>query len=76
MREAVLNLSKSFRKYATYLDKEREAMKVHHSRLEVNTDVDELSILAGKPLFPGPTARYSTLHEALQIARNYDPIFL
>ena len=51
-------------------------MNERHSRLEVNTDVDELSILAGKHLFPGPSARYSSLHGALQKAKDYDAIFV
>ena len=76
VREAILKLSENFRKYATYLNKQRESMNERHSRLEVNTDVDELSILAGKHLFPGPSARYSSLHGALQKAKDYDAIFV
>ena len=76
VREAILNLSENLRKYATYLNKQREAMNERHSRLKMNTDVDELSILAGKRLFPGPSARYNSLHEALQKAKDYDAIFV
>ena len=53
---------------ATYLEKQKEE---RHSKLEVNSDVDELSILAGKYLFPGPSARYNRLHGALQKAKYY-----
>lgn len=76
VREAIINLSENLRKYATYLNKQRETMKEQHSSLEVNTDVDELSIVAGKHLFPGPSARYSSLHEALQKAKDYDAILV
>ena len=31
----------------------------------MNSDVDDLLILAGKHMFPGPSARYKNLHEAL-----------
>ena len=51
-------------------------MNEQHSRLEVNADVDELSILAGKHLFPGPSARCNSLHEALQKAKDYEAIFV
>ena len=76
MREAILALSENFRKYATYLDKQRESMKERHARLEMNMDVDQLSIVAGKNLFPGPSARYRSLHKALQKGKDYDAILV
>ena len=77
MYEAVLHLANSLRMYATYLQEKNAQMKEHHEKRSRINDVDEWQYLSGKEeIFPGPSARYRTLHLELEKSQPYTPVFL
>lgn len=76
VREAVLRLAANFRQYATYLEVQNDKVKGNHSRTEVRDDTDKISIGAAKNIHPGPAARYSTLHQAVEKSGYYEPVFV
>ena len=74
--EAVRQLAGNLWQYAAYLDRQKAATKENQSRLDVRSDVDDITVLAGKNLQPGPSARYHTLHQALEKSKDFEAVFV
>lgn len=76
IRETVLHLATNLQQYASYLDSQKDATRENQLRMEVRSDVDEITILAAKSIHPGPVARYRTLHQALQKSKPFEAVFV
>ena len=74
--EAVRQLADNLRQYVAYLDRQKATTKENQSRLDVRSDVDDITVLAGKNLQPGPSARYHTLHQALEKSKDFEAVFV
>ena len=74
--EAVRQLPDNLRQYAVYFDRLKASTKENQSRLDVRSDVDDITVLAGKNLLPGPSAQYRTLHQALEKSKDFEAVFV
>lgn len=78
VREVVLRLSDNLRKHAAYLNHQNETVSANHAKRHcVRTDVDDFKVLnVTTPINPTLSAKYKTLHDALNHSPDYEPILL
>lgn len=76
VREAVLRLADNLRKYVKYLEERLEATNEGHARKTARTDVDLWTVYPASGMTPTKAARYKPLHDALRMAKPYQPIFV
>ena len=78
LRTAILQLGENLRKHAVYLNHQNEAVQASQAkRFCSQTDIDDFQVLNPESsITPTLTARYQSLHLAMEQAAEYEPILV
>ena len=74
VQEAIYTLATNLQQYSVYLDSHREMSKQNSSRMTVQTEVDEIAVIAHcESVTP---IRYDALYKAIENKAPFEPVFI